>query len=118
MTLTLITLINVNIMFYQNLNNVFITSETGSMNSIMNVTIIVKQNLYNICMTIKTGIVYWCCIKLKTTDFIMYSKIYRYVINCIKENSSHFCQSIKALFKSYFTISGHYICLQSMGVNY
>jgi hypothetical protein len=36
-------------MFYQNLNNVFITSFTGSINSTMNVTIIVKQNLYNIC---------------------------------------------------------------------
>jgi ankyrin repeat protein len=43
------TLINVNIMFYQNLNNVFITPFTGFMNSTMNVTIIVQQNLYNIC---------------------------------------------------------------------
>jgi ankyrin repeat protein len=34
---------NVNIMFHQNLNNVFITSFTGYINSIiMNVTIIVK----------------------------------------------------------------------------
>jgi hypothetical protein len=57
------TLINVNIMFYQNLNNVFITSFTGSIYSTMHVTIIVKQNLYNICMTIKTGMVYWCFIK-------------------------------------------------------
>jgi hypothetical protein len=55
------TLINVNIMFYQNFNNVFITSFTGIMNSIIkNVTIIVKQNLYNICMTIITGKHYWC----------------------------------------------------------
>jgi ankyrin repeat protein len=60
------TLINVNIMFHQNLNNVFITSFTGSIYSTMNVTIIVKQNLYNICMTITTGIVYWCFINLTT----------------------------------------------------
>jgi ankyrin repeat protein len=61
------TLINVSIIFYQNLNNVFIISFTGSIYSTMNVTIIVKQNLYNICMTIKTCIVYWCFIKLTTT---------------------------------------------------
>jgi ankyrin repeat protein len=45
--------VNVNIMFYQNFNNVFITSFTGSIYSTTrNVTIIVKQNLYNICMQI------------------------------------------------------------------
>jgi ankyrin repeat protein len=48
-------------MFYQNLNNVFMTSFTGSIYSTMNVTIIVKQNLYNICGLVGKAPIYYAC---------------------------------------------------------
>jgi hypothetical protein len=68
------------------------------------------QTFNNINVTSFTSCYHWGIFKLYSIC-IFFSGVY--IMNCIKENSSHFCQSIKALFKCYFTIACHYICLQS-----